>query len=288
MTNRLGFEKYNTPRNIFVVCNFVFMLSVLLLALLPLLKVLSDSFDGAGVYGFRLVPHSFTTAAYELILTSKELYRPFLVSIYVAAAGTIFALAFTTMPAYVLTEKKLPGRTFFIYFILITMIFNGGLIPTYLQIRRLGLLNSLWAIILPLSIQSYYLILVKNFFAEIPDSYKESAEIDGAKPFTIFLKIMLPMAKPALAAIGLFYMVLYWNDFFHFIIYINDTRLLNFQVKLREMVLTDEYIPSPDVFVFPKSLQNAAIIVTIIPLMVVYPFIQRYFVVGLRLGGIKG
>ena len=288
MVTKLGFEKHSPSRNVFVVVNTVLMAIISLLMIIPLLKVLSDSFDGLGIYGMNLIPRKFTTAAYEIIMSSKELYRPFLISIYVTSIGTVLALSFTTLAGYALTEKKLPGRTLFIYLILITMVFNGGLIPTYMQIRRLGLINKLWAVILPLSIQSYYLILIKNFFAEIPASFRESAEIDGANQFTVFWKIMLPLSKPALAAIGLFYLVLYWNDFFHFVIYINRTELLNFQVKLREMVLTDEFVPSPDVYVFPKSLQNAAVIITIIPVMIVYPLLQRHFVTGLRLGGVKG
>jgi len=288
VVTKLGFEKHNPSRNTFVIANTVLMGVISLLMIIPLLKVLSDSFDGLGIYGMNLIPRKFTTAAYEIIMSSRELYRPFLISIYVTSIGTVLALSFTTLAGYALTEKKLPGRTLFIYLILITMVFNGGLIPTYMQIRRLGLLNKLWAVILPLSIQSYYLILIKNFFAEIPASFRESAEIDGANQFTVFWKIMLPLSKPALAAIGLFYLVLYWNDFFHFVIYINRTELLNFQVKLREMVLTDEFVPSPDVYVFPKSLQNAAVVITIIPVMIVYPILQRHFVTGLRLGGVKG
>jgi putative aldouronate transport system permease protein len=288
VVSKWGFEKHNPSRNVFLILNTLFMVVIAVLMLIPLFKVLSDSFDGLGVYGMNLLPRKFTTAAYEAIISSKELYRPFLISLYVTTVGSVIALSVTTLAGYALTEKRLPGRTLMIYLILITMVFNGGLIPTFMQIRRLGLINHLWAVILPLCIQSYYLILIKNFFSEIPMSFRESAEMDGASPFRIFWSIMIPLSKPALAAIGLFYIVLYWNDFFHFVIYINRTELLNFQVKLREMVLTDEYVPNPDVFVFPKSLQNAAVIVTIVPVMIVYPILQKHFVTGLRLGGIKG
>lgn len=288
MKSRLGFEKYNPSRNVFIVANTVFMCVIVFSMLIPLVKVLSDSFDAIGIYGMNLVPRQFTLAAYKLILTSQELYRPFGVSIYVTIIGTAVAMVLTTLAAYALTEKKLPGRTFFIYFILVTMLFNGGLIPTYMQIRRLGLIDSMWAVILPLSIQTYYLILIKNFFAEVPPSFRESAEIDGASPLKVFTSIMLPLSKPALAAITLFYIVLYWNDFFHFIIYINNPAKLNFQVKLRELVLSDDYIQRQDAtYIFPKSLQNAAIVVTMVPVMIVYPLLQKHFVAGLKLGGIK-
>ena len=284
----LGFEKNNRARNAFLTGNAIFMILFVIMMLIPLIKVLSDSFDGVGAYGMHLLPQKPNLAAYEAILSSESLYRPFFVSLLVTCLGTAVAMMVTTMSAYVLTEKDLPGRTFLIYMVLFTMIFNGGLIPTYMQIRRLGLLDSIWSVILTFTIEAYYLILIKNFFAEVPESLKESAEIDGAHPLTIFARIMLPLSKPAIAAVSLFYIVLYYNDFFHFIIYINDPKWMNFQVKLRELVLTDEFIPSQDVQVFPKSLQNAAIVVAVIPVMIVYPVLQKHFVSGLKMGGVKG
>ncbi len=284
----LGFEKNNRSRNAFLVGNAVFMILFVIMMVIPLIKVLSDSFDGVGAYGMHLLPQKATLAAYEAILRSESLYRPFFVSLLVTGIGTVVAMTVTTMSAYVLTEKDLPGRSFFIYMLLFTMIFNGGLIPTYMQIRRLGLLDSIWSVILTFSVEAYYLILIKNFFAEVPESLKESAEIDGANPLTIFIRIMLPLSKPAIAAVSLFYIVLYYNDFFHFIIYINDPKWMNFQVKLRELVLTDEFIPSQDVQVFPKSLQNAAIVIATIPVLIVYPVMQKHFVSGLKMGGVKG
>ncbi len=284
----LGFEKNNRGRNAFLTGNAIFMIIFMIMMLIPLIKVVSDSFDGVGAYGMHMLPQKATTAAYEAILSSSSLYRPFFVSLLVTVLGTTVAMTVTTMSAYVLTEKDLPGRTFFIYMVLFTMIFNGGLVPTYMQIRRLGLLDTIWSVVLTFTIEAYYLILIKNFFAEVPESLKESAEIDGANPMTIFVRIMLPLSKPAIAAVSLFYIVLYYNDFFHFIIYINDPKWMNFQVKLRELVLTDEFVPSQDVQVFPKSLQNAAIVVAVIPVMIVYPVLQKHFVSGLKLGGVKG
>jgi putative aldouronate transport system permease protein len=284
----LGFEKNNRGRNAFLVGNALFMIIFVIMMVIPLIKVLSDSFDGVGAYGMHLLPQKATLAAYEAILSSESLYRPFFVSLLVTGIGTAVAMTVTTMSAYVLTERDLPGRNFFIYMLLFTMIFNGGLIPTYMQIRRLGLLDSIWSVILTFSVEAYYLILIKNFFAEVPESLKESAEIDGANPLTIFARIMLPLSKPAIAAVSLFYIVLYYNDFFHFIIYINDPKWMNFQVKLRELVLTDEFIPSQDVQVFPKSLQNAAIVIATVPVLIVYPVMQKHFVSGLKMGGVKG
>ena len=264
------------------------MMTALFIMLVPLLKVLSDSFDAKGSYELRFFPRDFTLDAYRIIITSRELLRPFMISVYVTVLGTAIALLITSMGAYVVTQKEMPGRTFIVYLMLFTMIFEGGLIPFYLVVKNLGLLNKLWAVILPNCVNTFYLILMKNFFLAIPKSLPESAEIDGCSPFKIYLKIILPMSRPALAAIGLFYIVTYWNEFFYFAIFIIKPELYNFQVKLREIVLTDEYISSPNVQVYPQSLQNAAIVVAIVPVMLIYPFLQKHFVKGISLGAVKG
>lgn len=288
MKEKLSFTNGNFGRSIFRIANFCFMIIVICLMLIPLLKVLSDSMDRSGNYGLSFIPKDFTLYSYKTIITNSALYRPFLISIYVTAVGTVLALLLTTMGAYVLTQKDIPGRNFFIYLLLFTMIFHGGLIPTFMLIKKLKLINTLWAIIIPMSINTYYLILLKNFFSGIPQSLPESAEIDGCSPMGILVKIVLPMSRPALAAIGLFYAVMYWNDFFNFTIYINDPKLYNFQVKLREIVLTDDLRTSPDVHVYSKSLQNATIVVAIIPVMILYPILQKHFVTGINLGAVKG
>jgi putative aldouronate transport system permease protein len=285
--SKLNYIKNNPSRTVFLIANFIFMIVILVVMMIPLLKVLSDSLDTTGFYGLNLIPTKISFDAYQAIITNKTLYWPFIISIYVTVVGAALAMALTTMGAYVLAQKDLPGRSFFMYFILFTMVFHAGMIPAYMLIKNIGLMNTLWAVIIPLSVTAFNLILLRNFFSEIALSLIEAAEIDGCTPFGIFWRIVLPMSAPALATIGLFCVVEYWNEFFHFIIYINDPNLYNFQVKLREMILSDTFNPSAGVY-YGKSLQNAAIVVVIIPLLILYPFLQKYFVKGINLGSIKG
>ncbi len=287
MIDRLDFSKGNRARTFFALFNYLMMIVFAIFILIPILKVLSDSLDNTGFYGMGLIPKQFSVAAYQRIITSVSLYRPFLISIYVTVIGTLLAMFLTATAAYVLAQRDLPGRSLLIGIVLVSMLFNAGMIPAYMNIRMLGLMNTLWAVILPLSLSSYNLILMKNFFQEIPASVTEAAEIDGCSPFGIFWRIVLPMSKPALATISLFCVVTYWNDFFHFVIYINDRDLHNFQAKLREMVLQDDF-GSSAVIVYGRSLQNAAIITAMIPVLILYPSLQKYFVQGINLGAIKG
>lgn len=288
MYDKFSFKKGYRARAFFVMGNTVFMIIVCILMLIPLLKVVSDSFDATGNYGIRLIPNVFTWDAYKLILQTESLLRPFMISLYTTTIGTMLAMFISTMGAYTLTQKEMPGQSFFTYAILVTMIFNGGMIPTYLAMKNLHLLNTLWSVILPATCNTYNLILLKNFFSTIPKGIVESAEIDGCSPFKIYIKMVLPLSKAGLAAVGLFYAVAYWNDFFHYIIYINDTSLHNFQVRLRELILTDDFLQDQGFSVYPQTIQNAVIFVSIIPVMILYPFLQKHFVKGVNLGAIKG
>jgi putative aldouronate transport system permease protein len=283
--------KEPASRKAFVFGNGLLMTIVAVFMLIPIMKILSDSFDVSGKYSLNLIPSAPSLEAYKSILSNQVFLLPFLISILVTVTGTGIALLLTTMSAYVLTQKQLPGRMIFMYLILITMVFNGGLIPTYMTMRNLGLLDSLWAVILPLSMNTYYLILMKNFFSEIPASMSEAAEMDGCSAFGTLWKIILPMSKPVIAAIGLFYAVVYWNEFFLFIIYIDNREFYNFQVLLREMILNDDNIQmfsNPSIKIYPRTLQNAAIIIAIVPVVILYPFLQKYFVTGITLGAVKG
>ena len=170
------------------------------------------------------------------------------------------------------------------------MLFNGGLIPTFLAIRDYGLLNNVWAVILPLSINAYNIILMKSFFEGLPASLYEAAEIDGCTPLGIFWKIVLPLSKPALASVGLFIAVAYWNDFFHFQIYLsNNPGWMNFQVKVRELILSDALLGTPTSGTMSaEMLKSAVVIIVMAPFLIVYPFLQKYFVKGVTLGAVKG
>nr|MBO2494122.1 carbohydrate ABC transporter permease [Clostridia bacterium] len=287
MQEKFSFKPGYRGRSIFRICNGIFMALLVVSMLIPLMKVLSDSFDRSTTYGINLWPQNPSIVAYKTIFSAKALYRPLLISFLTTASGTFLGLLFSTLGAYVLIQKDLIGRRFFAFFIFFTMIFSGGLVPTYLVIKNLGMTNTLWAVILPPSLNVYNMFLMKNFFEQIPESLFESASIDGASPMIVFARIVLPLSLPALASIGLFFGVQFWNDFFNYVIYITNTDLYNFQVKLRELILSEQNLTDPSIVGFGNSVRNAAIIVAMIPPMIIYPFCQRYFITGITMGAVK-
>lgn len=276
-------KKKITP---FSIVNTIVFILISIIILIPIWKVLVDSLDAAAGYGMRLWPAKFTFGGYKMILSRADLYRPFLISIGVTLAGTLVGLILSTLGAYVLIQWDMPGRNLFSWLLLFTMLFSGGMIPTYVVMMNLHLTNTLWSVILPLGINVYNLVLMRNFFEGIPASLFESAKLDGCSPMGIFIKIVLPLSKAALAAIGLMFSVTYWNDYTNFKIYITDNKLFNFQMKLRAMVM-DNDLPTDDGSLSTNTIQNAAIIVAIIPFMILYPFCQDYFVQGVNVGAVK-
>jgi putative aldouronate transport system permease protein len=233
----------------------------------------------------NLWPQKFTLKGYKEIVTKSSLYRPFLISVFVTVCGSLLGLTLSTLGAYVLIQFEMPGRNFLANMLLFTMIFNGGMIPTYLVMMRLGLLNTLGSVIFPLAINVYNLVLMRNFFEGIPGSLFEAAQIDGCSPMGIFFRIVLPLSKAAIASIGLMFMVTFWNDYTNFKIYVTNNALFNFQIKLRNMVM-DSDIPD-DGGVPANTIKNAATIVAILPFMILYPILQDYFVQGVNVGAVK-
>lgn len=286
MEEKFSFKEGYRGRAIFRIVNVLFLILVMIIMIVPILKIFSDSLDTTGTYGLRLIPKTPSFYAYKTIFTTTALYRPFVVSLYTTAMGTLIGLFLTTLGAYVLIQKDMPGKKFFVWMIFFTMIFDGGLVPTYLLMRDIKLMNSLWAVILPLALNVYNMVLMKNFFEQIPESLFEAAEIDGCSPMRIFWSIVLPLSKPALASIGLFFAVEYWNHFFNFVMFITDTTKYNFQIKLRELVLDSTNIQTSEA-VYGKTIQYAAVIVSMLPPMIIYPFCQKYFVTGVTMGAVK-
>jgi putative aldouronate transport system permease protein len=263
------------------------MALIIIAMLVPLLKVFSDSFDKVTTYGLNFFPNKPSLIAYKTIFTKEAFYRPFLVSIFTTITGTFIGLTLTTLGAYVLSKRDLVGRELLAMFVFITMIFWGGLIPTFIVVKNLHLTNTLFAVLLPPAIQVVFMVLMRNFFEQIPKSLYEAAEIDGASPMQIFLFVVLPLSKAGLAAIGLFYVVQYWNSFFDYIMYISDPKLFNFQLKLRELILSQQALDDLSIAGYDNMVKNAAVIVAMIPFLFIYPFAQRYFITGVTLGSIK-
>ncbi|AEJ20560.1 ABC-type transporter, integral membrane subunit [Gracilinema caldarium DSM 7334] len=280
-------NKHYINRDVFRICNGCFMAILLVLMLIPILKVLSDSLDRSAVYGLNLLPRNPSLEAYRVIISNKNLYRPLLISLFTTVSGTFLGLVITTLAAYVLIQKDLIGRGFFSRFIFITMIFNGGLVPTFLVLKNLGMTNTLWAVLLPASVNAFNIFLMKNFFDQIPVSLFESAEIDGASPPQVFFRIVLPLSGAALASIGLFFAVQYWNEFFAYVMYVSKPDLYNFQVKLRELILNEQNLNDPTIIGYGNMVKNASVVVTIVPFLFIYPYAQRYFIQGVTVGSIK-
>lgn len=257
-----------------------------LIMIIPIYKVLIDSLDLKTAYGMKLFPEKFGLAGYVSVFTNPTLYRPFLVSCFTTVVGTIIGLTIATLGAYVLIQWNMPGRTFFANILLFTMIFSGGMIPTYLVMKALHITNTLFVVILMPAINVYNIVLMRNFFEGIPISLFESAEIDGCSPMGVFIKIVLPLSKAALTAIGLMYAVSYWNDYTHYKIYITNENLYNFQMKLRSVIMGSD-LPSAVGGATENTVKNAAVIIAILPFMIIYPFCQKYFIEGVNIGAVK-
>jgi len=279
----------NKPKSQYTAFNwvngFIFIL-VCLIIIVPIWKVLVDSLDLTTGYGMKIFPDKFGLAGYQSVMTNPSLLRPLWVSVYTTVAGTFLGLLLSTMGAYVLIQWDMPFRTTFANILLFTMIFSGGMIPSYLVMRSLGLTdNPLGPILLP-AINVYNLVLMRNFFEGIPKSLFESADLDGCTPMGAFFRIALPLSKAALASIGLMFAVAYWNDYTNFKLYITDRSLYNFQMKLRDMIQSSD-LPEATGGATENTIRNACIITAILPFMILYPFLQKYFVKGINIGAVK-
>ena len=272
---------------LFNVINGIIFILISIIMLIPIYKVLVDSFDLSSAYGMSLWPQQFGLAGYASVLSNPTLYRPLLISVGTTLVGTFLGLALSTLGAYVLIQWDMPGRTFFANFLLFTMIFNGGMIPTYLVMKNLGLTNNLLGVVLLPAINIYNLVLMRNFFEGIPQSLFEAATLDGCTPMATFIKVVLPLSKAALASIGLMFAVAYWNDYTNYKLYITDSSLYNFQMKLRSIMMGSD-LPQANGGATENTVKSAAIIIAILPFMILYPFLQKYFVKGVNVGAVKG
>ncbi|AYB46156.1 MULTISPECIES: carbohydrate ABC transporter permease [Paenibacillus] len=290
--------KPTTSERIFDAANIVFLIFLSLMFVIPFLAVLSTSFISAEESmrrgAFVLIPERLDFAAYDVLLNrGKIILNAYQVTIFRVIVGTILNLLFTSMLAYGLARRSLPGRNALVLFIFLTMIFQGGLIPNYMLMDTLGLKDTLWVLILPSLISAWNLFILRNFFMGLPEELEESAVIDGATPLLILFKIVIPLSMPAMATIGLFYAVHHWNDWFGASIYMNDVNKMPVQVIMRNILLTGitqneaqlEYVSNPPP---AATLKSAVIIISTLPILFAYPFLQKYFVKGVMVGSIKG
>ncbi|WP_409341269.1 carbohydrate ABC transporter permease [Paenibacillus sp. MBLB4367] len=240
---------------------------------------------------FMLFPKTWVTTAYEYILNSKPFVRSIGVTIEITVIGTLVNLLFTASLAYMLSRPVFAQRTI-MFFVVFTLLFTAGMIPTYLVVKETGLINSIWSLILPAAISPYYLIVMRQFFLSIPSEITEAAVIDGANDLKVFWKIILPLSKPSLAAFGLFYAVAHWNNYFTGLLYLNNSADWPIQVVLRQIVVVGEPQASLEMateFAPPaETIQMAAILLATVPILVLYPFLQKHFAKGVMLGSVKG
>ncbi|MGO4496688.1 carbohydrate ABC transporter permease [Paenibacillus sp. 2RAB27] len=266
-----------------------------LLCLLPFLYVVAVSVTPESEVvrkGIVIIPETFTFLAYKEVFISHGIGQAYKITLFRTIVGTALNVLFTVLAAYPLSKKYLPGRSTFLIFIVFTMMFSGGLIPTYLLIRSLGLLNSPWVLIIPHLISAFNLVIIKGFFEQLPAEIEESARVDGASELQALWRIILPLSMPVLATISLFYAVGHWNSYFDAIVYLNDAKLMPLQVVLRNILLNiasesaESMANSGTVSKF--AVQMAAVVVTTVPILIVYPFMQKHFTKGVLMGSIKG
>ncbi|MBP1995160.1 carbohydrate ABC transporter permease [Paenibacillus eucommiae] len=284
----------------FQVGNYSFLTLMMLLFVLPFLVVLSTSLVSEAELlrrsSFILIPEKLDFGAYRVLLSQGSiLYNAYGVTIARVVIGTTLNLIFTSMMAYGLSRRQLPGRSAIMMFVFVTMVFNGGLVPNYLLMKYLHLTNTFWVLVLPGLISAWNMIVMRSFFSQLPENLEESATIDGASPLRILTRVVFPLSLPTFATIGLFYGVAHWNAWFDAVIYINDVNKFPVQVLMRKIVLTmtsqdlnAELMGALTAKPTPQSLKGAMIIVTTVPIVCVYPFLQKHFVKGVLTGSIKG
>ncbi len=281
---------------------YIILIGLCIVILVPCLNVLALSFnDGADSAkgGIYLWPRAFTLDNYIEVFSDGKIMDAYVITIARTIVGTGLTLIVTSLAAFALKHKDLPGRKFLMVMITFTMLFSGGMIPTYIQYNQLGLLNTFWVYVIPGMVGVTYLLMMRTFFESIPDSLDESARLDGCSYFKIYLKILLPLSKPVIAVVGLYAAVGHWNDWFSGAFYMRSSDLWPVQTVLQQMLSramaasqeitsASQAIAQANNAVTSDSLKMAAVVVTTVPILCVYPFVQKYFAKGAMIGAVKG
>lgn len=279
----------------FTIVNTLIMTFVVIVTLYPFWYVLVGSFSSVGHLvenGFVLWPDGFHFDAYKQVFRNSLIPTAYKNTILVTVVGTAISMVLTILGAYVLSIRNLPGKKGLTIFFVLTMLFNGGLVPTYLVVSKLQLIDSLLALILPTAISTYNMVLMRNFFQSVPNELYETACIDGESMMGYLVHILLPLSKASIATIVMFYAVAYWNDYFKSLIYIRDNTLWPMQTVLRQVLQTAQFntmmYEDAAQSVSTETLKDAMIIVSVLPILCIYPFVQKYFVKGVMVGSLKG
>lgn len=294
-TNKI---RTSTGEKIFTVFNYTFITVLCLVMLYPFWHVVMQSFSSMEETlkgGMFLYPKGFNIDTYKSVFNNPQVFTGFGTSFMVTIVGTVLGTLLTAMTAYPLSKARLRGGKVMMVLVLFTMIFAAGMIPSFLLVQGLGLLDNRLALILPALVSAYNCIIMKNFFLSIPESLEESARIDGANDIRIFFSIIVPLSKATIATIALFMAVAYWNDYFSTVLYIRSSDKWALQAVLRNMLTnTQQAMAQAGVNVINTSNTNSEtikagpIVISTVPILVVYPFVQKYFVTGVMIGGVKG
>ena len=283
----------------FQVFDVVFMIALAFVTLYPFYYVAVASFSNAAEFmkfqGLLYKPVGFTTAAYRYVLRNDMILRGFLNTGLLIVTRVSLAMLLTIIGSYVLSRKQVLWKPVFMFLIVFTMFFSGGIIPLYLLVKELSLTNTIWAVILPSALNTFYMIITRNFFQSLPAALEESAEIDGAGNLTILFRIYLPLAMPILATIALFYAVDRWNEWYSAMIFIRTPTLTPLQLVLRSIVIESQIVTGETTSAgaemgqskFALGTKMAAVFISMVPIMAVYPFLQKYFVKGVLIGAVK-
>lgn len=292
----MRFNSRSLGEKIAYCCIVAFVVLLSATFLYPVIYALSMSVSNAKILGARnikLLPEGFTLQSYEYLLSDGRILRYYLNTVVYAVTGTFVSLLVTSMIAYALSIKSFSGRGFITVFLLITMFFSGGMIATYLLMVDLGLINTIWVMILP-GVGAWSVMIYKTFFSQLPESLKESARIDGANHFVILFRIVIPLSKALLATMALFSIVGFWNDYFGALLYLQNQDMHPIQMLLRKLLVTLDYKDMRFLsqtnrlaLTSSRTVKCAAIIITILPVLCVYPFVQKYFAKGVLIGSIK-
>lgn len=296
----LTIGKKSIGEKVFDTANVVFLILFSITAVYPFLNVMSISFStssAANAYGLKLWPQEVSLDGYRAVFANKLIWTGYYNTIFRTVLGTFLNVIFSVMCAYPLSKKYLPHRNLFTVFIVFTMFFSGGLIPNYLLIKDLGLLDSRWSLILPGLVAAFTMIIVRNYFMSLPEEVEESARIDGANDMRILFSIVLPMSMPIIATISLWYAVAHWNAWFDSLLYISDPNKAVLGNVLRKIVIEGSsqfqqfeqgFNQNGQATVTPDIIKAATIMVATVPIICVYPFVQKYFVKGVIVGSLKG
>jgi putative aldouronate transport system permease protein len=277
----------------FSIVNYVVMSVVCVITVYPFWDVLIvsiSSFKDYGATAIHLWPRNLDLSSYRFLFGMKRLWTAYQNTIFIAVVGTALSVVFTTMTSYAVS-KKIKGMRVVMFLLVFTMLFDGGIIPRYIVVRKVGIMNTLWAMIIPVLIGTWYVIIMRNYFFTVPAELEESARMDGASDLLILARIVVPISMPVIATISLFYAVYYWNSFFSGVMYISDFSKWPLQLFLRAMLFENEadtVTGGDNPALLGMPIKMAAIIAAALPVMLAYPFFQRFFVRGILIGAVKG